>query len=303
MKKRISKKGYQQQRKPRARRVTVNTNHTLLAFLYELMKEQSKSSVKAMLGHGQISVNGKVTSQFDMPLSPNDVVGISYERGKVEFNHPMLKVVWEDDFLIVVNKKHGLLSVGNEREKERTALHLLSNYVKKTDLRNKIYVLHRLDKETSGLMIFAKNRGVQDRFHSGWGQMVKNQSFVAVVEGKPDKEHDLMTSFEREDPDMRVFVTAAGDGVEAITRYQMIRSNGQYSLLELTLESGRRNQMRAQLGRIGHPIVGDKKNAAESNPADRLLLHSHRLVFIHPETGDEMTFETQIPNLFNGLTK
>ena len=132
------------------RQLTVKENGTLLPFLLETLKEQSRSSVKAMLGHGQISVNKRVTRQFDTELKPGDVVGVNYGRGKVEFNNPLLRIVWEDDDLIVVNKKEGLLSISTERVKERTAYHLLNEYVKKSDPRNRIYILHRLDRDTSG---------------------------------------------------------------------------------------------------------------------------------------------------------
>ena len=161
MARRSEYRGTDRSRAPRGRKVTVKEENTLLPFLFGLLNEQSKSSVKALLAHGQISVNGTVTSQFNTPLTPGDEVLISYERGKVEFNNPLLTIVWEDDDLIVVNKKEGLLSVSSTRVKERTALHLLSEYVKKTDPRNKIFVLHRLDRDTSGLMMFAKNLQVQ----------------------------------------------------------------------------------------------------------------------------------------------
>lgn len=168
MARRSEYRGTDKSRAPRGRKVTVKEENTLLPFLFGLLNEQSKSSVKALLAHGQISVNGTVTSQFNTPLTPGDEVLISYERGKVEFNNPLLTIVWEDDDLIVVNKKEGLLSVSSTRVKERTALHLLSEYVKKTDPRNKIFVLHRLDRDTSGLMMFAKNLQVQKALQSNW---------------------------------------------------------------------------------------------------------------------------------------
>lgn len=304
MGRRFANKKYNQQRVPRARRVTVKESNTLLPFLFQVMNEQSKSSVKTMLGHGQISVNGKVTTQFDMPVEPNDQVGISFERGKVAFNHPQLTIVWEDESLIVVRKKEGLLSVANAREKERTALHLLSNYVKKTDLRNKIFMLHRLDKDTSGLMLFAKTRGIQEKLQSGWNRMVTEQSYLALVEGRPEKETDLLTSsFALEETPLRNVIVAEEEGNEAIARYRTVRGNEEYTLLEIFLESGRSNRIRMQLGQIGHPVVGDKRNGSETNPADRLMLHAHKLSFIHPEKGTEMCFEAPAPGFFTSLTK
>ena len=167
MRKRSEYKGGDNRRKPsKERQVTVGESNTLLPFLFELLKEQSRSSVKGLLSRGQISVNGKVTRQFDAPLNPNDTVGINYGRGKVEFNNPLLRIVWEDDDLIVINKREGLLSVSTDRIKERTAYRILSDYLKECDPRNKIFVLHRLDRDTSGIMMFAKNQKVKEHLQS-----------------------------------------------------------------------------------------------------------------------------------------
>lgn len=231
----------------------------MLSFLFGLLSGQSKSSVKALLAHGQISVNGKLTSQFDTPLLPGDEVGISYERGKVEFNNPKLTIVWEDEDLIVVNKKEGLLSVSSTKVKERTAYHLLSEYVKKSDPRNKIFVLHRLDRDTSGLMMFAKSQRVQKELQANWNANITARTYVAVVEGRPEKDSDLIVSNLTENAKMQVYVTAEDGGKEAITRYHVLKSNDTYSLLELDLETGRKNQIRAQMQSIGHSIAGDYK--------------------------------------------
>lgn len=290
-------------RTPRGRTLTVEGENTLLPFLLDRLKEQSKSSVKALLSRGQIAVNGKVTSQFDTPLVAGDSVLISYERGKVEFSHPLLTILWEDNSLIVVNKKEGLLSVSSQRVKERTAYHLLSEYVKKSDPRNKIFILHRLDRDTSGIMMFAKNPRVQKELQSNWNDMITARTYVAVVERRPAKENDLMISNLTENAGMQVYVTAAGGGKEAITRYRTVNSNGRYSLLELDLETGRKNQIRAQMQSIGHSIAGDYKYGAETNPAGRLMLHARRLHFIHPVTGEELRFETRIPTTFSSLSK
>lgn len=287
----------------RGRKVVIKEENTLLPFLFQLLNEQSKSSVKALLARGQISVNGKLTAQFDTPLKPGDEVLVSYERGKVEFSNPLLSIVWEDDELIVVNKREGLLSVSSERVKERTAYHLLSDYVKKSDPANKIFVLHRLDRDTSGLMMFAKNMRMQKELQSNWNSAITARSYVAVVEGRPEKESDLLISNLTENSRMQVYVTAEGEGKEAITRYRTLSSNGHYTLLELDLETGRKNQIRAQMQSIGNSIAGDSKYGAETDPAGRLMLHARRLFFIHPATGEEMRFETRIPTTFSSLAK
>lgn len=285
----------------RGRNITVEKETTLLPFLFDLLKEQSKSSVKALLGHGQILVNNVITTQFDTPLKEGDVVTISYERGKVAFTNRLMNIIYEDDSVIVINKKEGLLSVSTAKVRERTAFHILSDYVKKSDPRNKIFVLHRLDRDTSGLMMFAKNRAVQEKMQGNWNEMITERTYVAVVEGRPEKESDLLTLNLQENAEARVYVVSDG-GKEAITRYQMIRTNDKYSLLELNLETGRKNQIRAQMEYIGHPIAGDYKYGAETDPTGRLMLHAQRLYFIHPVTGEEMRFDTRIPDSFKSLT-
>ena len=286
---------------PRGRNITIEQETTLLPFLFELLKEQSKSSVKGLLQHGQILVNGQRTTQFNTPLQAGDVVTISHERGKVPFNNQLLNLIYEDDFLLVVNKREGLLSVSTAKVHERTAYHILSDYLKKCDPRNKLFVLHRLDRDTSGLMMFAKTRAVQEKMQSNWNEMITERTYVAVVEGKPEKESDLITTNLKENTEARVYVVPEG-GKEAITRYRLLRTNGKYSLLELNLETGRKNQIRAQMEYIGHPIAGDNKYGAETDPTGRVMLHAQRLYFIHPDTGKEMRFDTRIPDAFKSLT-
>lgn len=304
MRKQSEYKGRDMRRKPaKERQVTVKESNTLLPFLFETLKELSRTSVKSMLSRGQISVNGRVYRQFDTPLKPNDTVGINYGRGKVEFSNPLLKIVWEDEDLIVINKKEGLLSVSTDRIKERTAYRFLSDYVKESDPKNKIFVLHRLDRDTSGIMMFAKNQRVKETLQSNWSEMITQRAYVAVVEGRPEKDSDLIVSNLIENKNMQVYVAMEGDGKEAITRYRLLKTNQNYSLLELELETGRKNQIRAQMQSIGHPIAGDTKYGAETNPAGRLMLHARKLCFIHPVTGEEMRFETRIPEVFSSTSK
>ena len=295
------KKRFRPDNAPRGRNITVEQEATLLPFLFELLKEQSKTSVKALLSHGQIWVNQQATTQFDTPLHAGDVVTISYNRRKVVFNNPLLNIIYEDDSVIVVNKREGLLSVSTAKVRERTAFHILSDYLKKSDPRNKLFVLHRLDRDTSGLMMFAKTRAVQEKMQSNWNEMITERTYVAVVEGHPEKDSDLITTQLKENAEARVYVVADG-GKDAITRYHLLRTNEKYSLLELNLETGRKNQIRAQMEYIGHPIAGDYKYGAETDPTGRLMLHAQRLYFIHPETGEEMRFDTRIPDSFKSLT-
>lgn len=286
---------------PRGRNVTVKEKNTLLAFLFSILSDQSKSAVKSMLSNRQITINGRTTTQFDEPLAPGDEVGINYQRGTADFRHPMLKIVWEDDYLIVVEKRSGLLSMATAKEKERTAYHLLSEHVKKSDLHNRIFILHRLDKETSGVMMFAKDRTTQNNMQNNWNDVITRRTYLAVVEGYPERDSDLITTYLTENAGMKVYVSDSGQ--EAVTRYKLLKSNGNYSLLELDLETGRKNQIRAHMESIGHPVAGDIKYGAQSNPAGRLMLHASNLNFIHPVTNEELRFQCPCPPVFNGIVK
>lgn len=303
MKRHLRKREELQKKVPKVRKLTVKENITLLPFLYGQLKEQSRSSVKALLAHGQILVNGKVISQFDTPLLPNDVVGISFERGKTPFSHPMLAILWEDEDIIVVNKKNGLQTVTPAKEKTPSVIHLLNTYVKKVDPRGKAFLLHQLSKDSSGLMIFARNRGIQSRFQVDWNQMVTRHTFVAVVEGKPQKEAGLLVSHDEIADTQRSYVVMEGNGQHTAIRYNTIKSNANYSLLGIELETKFKPNIREQMYRIGCPVAGDARYHAATDPANRLMLHSSRLYFIHPVSGMEMRFETPVPPIFKAVVK
>ena len=290
-------------RQPRGQRIIVNAPETLLAFLFIHLTDRSRSTVKSLLRHGQIWVNGRVTTHFDTPLAPGDVVLISHERGRPAFNSPYLRIVWEDDSLIVIDKKDGLLSVSDSAAQERTAWAILSAYVREQDPRNRLFVLHRLDRGTSGLMMFARNKGVQEKMRNDWATIVTRRSYVAIVEGTPEPPEDTLMNYLAENSRMKVYCTDAMHGKEAITHYRVLKSNSRYALVEFTLETGRKNQIRAQMEAISHPIAGDPKYGAQTDPCQRLMLHACRLWFIHPVTGREMRFETPIPAVFSAQVK
>lgn len=293
-----------QPRQAGERRIAVKEENQLLTFLIaSLEKEHSKTAIKSLLSKGQVSVNGETTTQFDTVLCQDDLVRITYGRGKVVLNHPMLKLVWEDESLMVVDKKQGLLSVANQKVKEKTAYQLLSDYVKRVDPRNKIFILHRLERDVSGLMIFAKDKGVQAQLHANWNLMITNRSFAAVVEGQPEKATGLLNSFGSKEERPATYITSADSGTETIMRYKCLRSNGNYTLVDLNIESGHRNIIREQMAALGTPIVGDMKRGALTDPLERVALHACKLFFIHPVTNEEMHFELPVPAAFKALVK
>lgn len=283
--------------------IKVTTENTLLPFLFESLKNESKTTVKALLAHKQISINGKPVRKFDAPLKPGDQVGVHFDRGGFAFSHPMLNILYEDESLIVVDKMSGLLSMATERDKEKTAYRILSDHVKESNPRNCVFILHRLDRETSGIMMFAKNLKVQDILQKNWDQSIIERKYIAVVEGKLKQAQGKIQSYIAENSAYIVHTTTARNGKLAITNYQVLKSNGQYSLVELELETGRKNQIRVHMQESGCPIAGDKKYGAKTNPINRLALHAFKLRFIHPITQKEMNFETPIPKRFEILAR
>lgn len=283
---------------PKNQTLEVTEETTLLNFLLASLNHLSRTTVKSLLAHRQISINGRMTTQFDMPLKKGDKVTVGFDKANLPFSHPKIEIVYEDDSLIVINKATGLLSMATDKIREKTAYHILSEYVKRKNPHHRIFILHRLDRETSGLMMFAKNQNVQEKLQRHWNEAITERKYIAVVEGKPKQEEDTLKSYISENTALVVHKASAEDGKLAITHYRVLKSNQQFSLLELELETGRKNQIRVHMQEAGCPVTGDKKYGARYNPLNRLCLHAFKLHFIHPESGKEMTFETAIPKHF-----
>jgi len=281
---------------------TVSSASTLLPFLFATLSDRSKTTVKSLLRHGQILLNGKPTTRFDAPLRPGDVVAVSSAGTvAVTFRHPLLSIVHEDDDIIVVNKGAGLLAVSDPQLQQVSAHSLLIEYVRRRDSKSRVYILHRLDKYTSGLMMFALTVEAQECLRSDWYNMITRRAYTAIVEGCPSKNRDTIISYLTENKRMKVYCTDPQEGKEAVSHYRVIKSAADYSLLEVELETGRKNQIRAQMEHIGHPVVGDLKYGATTDPVGRLMLHAHCLCFIHPATNLEMRFTSPPPKDFRRL--
>lgn len=279
---------------------TVKEPAELMEFLILKMGGMSRNSVKSLLAHRQVSVNNKVVTLFNHPLVEKDSVEVNSSRGNIELTHPKLRIMYEDSDLIVVEKKEGLLSVTTGKEKEITAFQILKNYVKKSSPQNRIYVVHRLDRETSGILVFAKNRDAQLTLQENWHEIVTKRVYVALVEGKVEKEQERVVSWLKEHEKslkIRSYDTDNG-GQMAVTNYRRVKFNDHYSLLELELETGRKNQIRVHLESLGHPIVGDKKYGSTTLGLGRMALHAKVLEFYHPVTEKIVHFETHTPKEF-----
>lgn len=273
----------------------------LMTFLIDTLKDKSRTTIKSLLAHRQVAVNGRPVTQFDTPVHPSDEISINFDRPFNVFRHPQLRIVFEDDYLIVVDKAAGLLSMGTDTDKEKTAYRILSDYVKKGDLRNKIFILHRLDRETSGLLMFAKTAFVQTKLQGDWDNSILDRKYLAVVEGEPEKPYGELRSYLAENSAMNVYSTNPEEGKLAITRYNVLQTKGRYSLVELELLTGRKNQIRVHMKEFGCPVAGDRKYGAATNPMRRLMLHACKLSFIHPVTKEHLVFETSVPAKFKML--
>lgn len=279
-------------------KITVEKDTTLLSFLLDTMSNRSRTSVKSYLVHGQVAVNGCQTTRHDTLLVPGDIVEISMKRMPEVLHHPLLRIVYEDERLLVVDKRNGLLSVGTDKEQKRTAFYILSEHIKKNNRGARLFVVHRLDRETSGLMIYAKDQTTQEILQRNWRSMVLDRRYVAVVENKLPNSEGIIDTILREDRNCKVWASLNGAGERAVTHYSVIKEGKDYSLVELSLETGKKNQIRAHMEWMHTPIAGDKKYSAASNPIGRVCLHAYKLCFVHPETGKCLNFSTGIPKMF-----
>jgi 23S rRNA pseudouridine1911/1915/1917 synthase len=284
-------------------KLTVNEPMILMDFLMKYLKDQSRTTIKSLLHNQQITIKKQVIRQFDHQLSTGEEVFVSWSKGWVTLQDPQLKIIYEDKHLIVVDKAAGLLSIATSKEKIRTAYSILSEYVKKQNAANKIFVVHRLDRETSGLMLFAKNQDIQYAMQNNWKFAVNQRRYVAVVEGKLETGDGsgigTIKSYLWESKALIVYASQnPEEGQLAITHYRVVKVGENYTLVEMDLETGRKNQIRVQMNSIGFPLAGDIKYGGHPCAIKRLALHANILSFTHPATGEKHSFETPVPANF-----
>ncbi len=286
--------------------ITVREPSPLLATLFAEWPQEKKKQIRTWLKFQAVTVNGRPVSQFDHPLKKGDVVAVRTDRfavPKTKLGGGM-KVFFEDAHLIVIDKPSGLLSIASEAEPEKTAYFQLTVYLRLGNPRAKerVWIVHRLDRETSGLMVFAKTPLVKETLQKSWDTFEKR--YEAVVEGRLAAESGTFESDLDESNPYRVFSAKRSDLTRhAVTHWRVLAKSTWRSLVELTLETGRRHQIRVQLADAGCPIVGDEKYGAKSDPAGRLGLHSCMLKFSHPVTREEMRFESPLPKDLAALVR
>lgn len=275
----------------------------LLPFLISKYPHLSRNAVKSLLSNHQVAVNGAPVSQFNLKLAKEDVVIVSKNRISKK-NRKDLPIIFENHEFIVIDKPSGLLSVASDTEKGRTAYRMVNDYVQQKDKHNRIYVVHRLDEDTSGVLMFAKNPKIRDELQKNWSEIVKSRRYYAIVEGQLNKKEDTLINYLKENSLNLMYVTKNSkdkDAKKCVTHYKVVKENKDYSLLDINIDTGRKNQIRVQLGNIGHYVLGDDKYGEPANPLKRLALHSYELSFVHPESGKLFKFTAEMSVSFDGL--
>lgn len=273
-------------------------------FSYMLSLGFKRTRLKQLLKYRAISVNGKAVVRHDHPLYPGDRVSLAAEKKAVTPIQPKLgiKIIYEDDAVLVIDKPADLLTIGTEKERTKTAYFQLNEYLRERnpDKRERVFIVHRLDKDTSGLIVFAKNEAAKRRLQANWNDVEK--LYLAVVEGVPKKYEDTLAGYLNESGTLRVYETKDSKNAKyAVTKYKTLKNSREYSLLEVEIETGRKHQIRVHCSGLGHPVAGDRKYGAETDPLKRLALHAYRLSFPHPLTKKRMDFESRLPHAFEQI--
>lgn len=283
--------------------LTVEKETTLLEFLMTALNGISRNKAKDILAGNGVKVNRKATTRFDEPLKPGFVVQVSRHKRSTTLKNQYVRIVYEDKDLVVVEKNEGILSMPSTA-KQYSVKKVLDEYFEKRHFKCRTHTVHRLDRETSGLMIYAKSIEVAQMFEADWHNIVYDRRYLAVVDGEVEQEGGTVKSWLK---DNKAFITYSSPedngGKYAVTHFRVLQKTPRFSLLELKLETGRKNQIRVHMQDIGHPVVGDFKYGKGLGPVGRLCLHAYRLHFFHPRTGERMEFETPCPKEFKKLVE
>ena len=289
---------------PKGNSYPVKTDQTVEEFLGRIMQGKSRTSIRQLMQKGAITADGVVLRQLTDRLKAGQTLFIGKKPDPVFPMPNGLRIIWEDKWLIVVKKETGLLTVGNDSERYQTAQNYLDAYMRFKGEGECIFIVHRIDRDTSGILIFAKSEEVQFRLRTTWNESVQSRRYIAIVEGCPDEQEGTIDTWIDENKyTMVMHVTKEGKGKRAITHYKVLKSNGQFSMLALELETGRKNQIRIHMSHIGHPVAGDGKYGATTDPCGRLCLHAQQIEFTHPMTKEVMEFTSEIPNEFKAVFK
>jgi RluA family pseudouridine synthase len=279
--------------------IIVKSDGELLDYLVNNI-DMPRKKIKEYLTHGSIYVNNNRTTKYNYPVySGNTIIIDTKSKNKVILP---FEILFEDDHIIVVNKPSGLLTIATDNEKYNTLYHIVRNYLVSKNKNNRIFIVHRLDKDTSGVIIFAKDERTKNMLQDNWNDYVKLREYICVVHGKLEEKDNKIVNYLAETKTKLVYTTTKDLGVEAITNYEVVKENKDYSLVKVVIETGRRNQIRVTFKELGNPIVGDKTYGIKDN-GKRLFLHADKLKLYYPVIGKDILFESKIPAEFKKIMK
>lgn len=277
-------------------KLVVKNKNELYSYLRDNLNK-SKNNIKSLLKSECIYVNDKIVTKYNYIVDIGDIITIGKKINNNDFN---LKIIYEDNDIIVIDKPSKILTISNDKEKEKTLYREVSNYLKREN--KKVFVIHRLDYDTSGIIMFAKNQKIQKLYQENWNKLAKKREYTAIVEGITNS-HGHIESYLKMSRTLQVYSSKNNDGLLAITDYERIKYNDKYSLLKIHISTGRRNQIRCHMADIKHPILGDSRYQSKTNPLNRLALHANKLEIINPLTNKLMIFNSELPsefiNIFN----
>lgn len=282
-------------------RIIVKENDKLLNYLLNNLTDLSHKKIKSFLTNEMINIKGRVITKYDYPVKKGDIIEIKNNilNKKDKLN---IHILYEDNDIVVVDKPSGLLTIGTQKHEKNTLYNKVSEYVKRDNPKNKIFIVHRLDKETSGIVLFAKRENVKNAYQENWNELVKTRRYIAIVNGYLDKKEGTIHTWLAENKNKMVYSTKNKEiGKEAITEYKVKKENNNLSLVEVYIKTGRKNQIRVHLKELGNSILGDVKYGG--NKANRLYLHNDKLVLRNPFNNKTLSFELSLPNEFNKIMK
>lgn len=284
---------------PKVTKFNVIESAELMDFISEKLKGKSRTGIKSLLSNKQVYVDDRAVTQYNFMLHPGQVVSISSEKAQKAISLKGLKIIYEDEYIIVINKEAGILSIASENEKLNTAYGILSNYVEMHGSTNKVFIVHRLDRDVSGLMVFAKDSESKFTLQNMWHTESPERVYTAVVHGRVTKTEETIISWLTENQNFQVFSSPnPNGGQKAVTSYKLIEAQDHCSLLEIRTETGKKNQIRVHLQDIDHPALGDKKYGGQRMFSNRIYIHANFLKFEHPVTKKEMEFTSPLPQEF-----
>lgn len=284
-------------------KLTIQQDSTLLAAAAALLPDHKPTKLKSMLRHNQLAIDGVPTTQFDHPVSAGQQLWVNFDRSFQVFSHPRVKLVYEDNDIIVIDKGYGVLSTAAGKPSDDTVYNIVKKYARRFSNKAAVYVVHRLDRDTSGLMLLTRTKQARDKLISNWNNMVIDRKYVAIVEGKVEQNEGTVKSFLAENPDTYEMYSTTDKklGRLAVTRYRVVKQGSRFAMVELEIKTGRKNQIRVHMHDLGNPVSGDRKYGGHPSPINRIALHATTLTIVHPITGKAVSFTSPIPENFNKM--